>query len=77
MSKNVKLDSDEDGVKVNQTMYRGLIPSIKYVTTTRKDIFFSGGYVQGFKLHLRRHISRMPNTFCDTIRKPGLQLSNM
>jgi len=32
------LDKDESGIKVNQTMFRGMIGSLLYLTTSRPDI---------------------------------------
>ncbi|XP_015168508.1 uncharacterized mitochondrial protein AtMg00810-like [Solanum tuberosum] len=41
MSISVKLDLDEDGVEVNQTMYRGIIRSLLYLTASKPNIIFS------------------------------------
>jgi len=40
MSTNCYLEADEAGLEVNQTMYRGLIGSLLYLTTSRPDIMF-------------------------------------
>ncbi|XP_075099216.1 uncharacterized protein LOC142176057 [Nicotiana tabacum] len=37
-----QLDMDESGSLVNQTMYRGIIGSLLYLTSNRPDIVFSG-----------------------------------
>lgn len=49
MSTNVKLDKNEDGVEVNQTMYRGIIGSLLYLTASRPDIVFSVGMCARFQ----------------------------
>ncbi|XP_073152802.1 secreted RxLR effector protein 161-like [Henckelia pumila] len=41
MSSPVKLDKDEDGISVEVTMYRGLIGSLLYLTTSKSDIVFA------------------------------------
>jgi len=38
MSTHVKLDRDENGVEVNQTIYRGIIRSLMYLSASRPDI---------------------------------------
>ncbi|XP_070025358.1 uncharacterized mitochondrial protein AtMg00810-like [Nicotiana sylvestris] len=38
-----RLDIDESGSPVNQTMYRGIIGSLLYLTANRLDIVFSVG----------------------------------
>ena len=38
MSTSVKLDMDEDGIRVNKTMYRELIGSLLYLTARKPDI---------------------------------------
>ncbi|XP_049342929.1 uncharacterized protein LOC125807259 [Solanum verrucosum] len=49
MSTSVKLDLDGDGIEVNQTMYRGIIGSLMYLTTSRPDIVFSVGMCVRFQ----------------------------
>ncbi|XP_017405360.1 secreted RxLR effector protein 161-like [Vigna angularis] len=41
MATSCYLDKDESGEKVNQTMYRGMIGSLLYFTTSRADIMQS------------------------------------
>ena len=41
MSSNSKLDNDEKGMSVDQKLYRGMIRSLFYLTTSRPDIMFS------------------------------------
>ena len=41
MVTNVRLDEDTNGINVDQTMYRGMIKSLLYLTTSRPDIVFS------------------------------------
>ena len=40
MSTVVKLDADDKGKSVNITVYRGMVGSLLYLTTTRPDIMF-------------------------------------
>ncbi|XP_070009497.1 uncharacterized mitochondrial protein AtMg00810-like [Nicotiana sylvestris] len=44
-----RLDVDETGSPVNQTMYRGIIGSLLYLTANRPDIVFSVGLCARFK----------------------------
>ena len=41
MATNVRLDKDTNGINVNQTMYRGMIGSLLYLTASGHDIAFS------------------------------------
>ena len=41
MNNTYKLDRDEEGKKVNQKLYRGMIGSLLYLTASRLDITFS------------------------------------
>ena len=41
MSSSLSLDKDENGKKVNQKEYRGMIGSLLYLTASRPDIMFS------------------------------------
>ena len=41
MSSSIKLDMDEKGKPVNSTMYRSMIGSLLYLTTSRPDIMYS------------------------------------
>ena len=41
MSSSGKLDQDEEGISVDQKLYRGIIGSLLYLTTSRPDIMFS------------------------------------
>ena len=41
MGTATKLDKDEQGKEVNETMYRGMIGSLLYLTASRPDIMFS------------------------------------
>jgi len=40
MATGTKLDKDEKGISVNETMYRGMIGSLLYLTASRPDIMF-------------------------------------
>nr|XP_016450728.1 PREDICTED: uncharacterized mitochondrial protein AtMg00810-like [Nicotiana tabacum] len=44
-----RLDMDETGSPVNQTMYRGIIGSLLYFTASRPDIVFSVGLCARFQ----------------------------
>ncbi|XP_074291616.1 secreted RxLR effector protein 161-like [Silene latifolia] len=41
MVSSTKLDKDENGKKVDETMYRGMIGSLLYLTASRPDILYS------------------------------------
>ena len=41
MSSSGKLDQDEEGISVDQKLYRGMIGSLLYLTASRPDIMFS------------------------------------
>ncbi|WVZ58245.1 LOW QUALITY PROTEIN: hypothetical protein U9M48_008531 [Paspalum notatum var. saurae] len=41
MATNTKLDTDESGIKVDQTLYRSMIGSLLYLCASRPDIMFS------------------------------------
>ena len=41
MSPTCKLDKDEEGINIDQKLYRGIIGSLLYLTTSRPDILFS------------------------------------
>ncbi|XP_033515274.1 secreted RxLR effector protein 161-like [Nicotiana tomentosiformis] len=44
-----RLDMDEPGSPVNETMYRGIIGSVLYLTASRPDIVFSLGLCARFE----------------------------
>ncbi|XP_070011151.1 uncharacterized mitochondrial protein AtMg00810-like [Nicotiana sylvestris] len=44
-----RLDMDETGSPINQTMYRGIIVSLLYLTANRPDIVFSVGICASFQ----------------------------
>ncbi|WVZ75656.1 LOW QUALITY PROTEIN: hypothetical protein U9M48_023691 [Paspalum notatum var. saurae] len=41
MATNIKLDPDESGIKVDQTLYQSMIGSLLYLCASRPDIMFS------------------------------------
>ncbi|XP_070013927.1 uncharacterized mitochondrial protein AtMg00810-like [Nicotiana sylvestris] len=43
-----RLDMDESGSHVNQTMYRGIIRSLLYLTASRLDVVFNVGLCARF-----------------------------
>ena len=49
MATNVRLDEDTNGIDVDQTMYRGMIGSLLYLTASRPDISFSVGLCARFQ----------------------------
>ncbi|XP_073153827.1 secreted RxLR effector protein 161-like [Henckelia pumila] len=49
MSASIKLDKDEAGTSVDQTLFRGLIGSLIYCTASRLDIMFSVGLCARFQ----------------------------
>ncbi|XP_070010803.1 secreted RxLR effector protein 161-like [Nicotiana sylvestris] len=44
-----KLDMDDSGSPINQTMYRGIIGSLLYITASRPNIVFSVGLCSRFR----------------------------
>ncbi|XP_070047106.1 secreted RxLR effector protein 161-like [Nicotiana tomentosiformis] len=46
---STRLDMDEPGSPVNQTMYRGIIGSLLYLTASRPDIIYSVGICARFQ----------------------------
>ena len=57
MGTSCYLDKDESGIEVNQTMFRGMIGSLLYLTTNRPDIMqFVCVCVLVFKPILKNHI---------------------
>ncbi|WVZ95620.1 hypothetical protein U9M48_041356 [Paspalum notatum var. saurae] len=53
MSTSTALDADEDGKKVDQKVYRGMIGSLLYLTATRPDIQFAVGLCAHFQAFSR------------------------
>ena len=49
MATNVRLDKDPNGTNIDQTMYRGMIGSLLYLTASRPDISFSLGLCVRFQ----------------------------
>ncbi|XP_015166446.1 uncharacterized mitochondrial protein AtMg00810-like [Solanum tuberosum] len=49
MGTNSKLDADDSGPMVHETMYIGIIGSLMYLTTRRYDIMFSVGMCARFQ----------------------------
>ncbi|XP_073133767.1 secreted RxLR effector protein 161-like [Henckelia pumila] len=49
MSASIKLDKDEAGSSIYQTLFRGLIGSLLYLTASRPDIMFSVGLCARFQ----------------------------
>ena len=41
MSPNCRLDKDEDGINIDQKLYRDIIGSLLYLTASRPDFLFS------------------------------------
>ena len=44
----VKFTNEEGGIRVNSTLYRSLIGSLRYLTHTRPDLLFSVGFLSRF-----------------------------
>nr|XP_016445951.1 PREDICTED: uncharacterized mitochondrial protein AtMg00810-like [Nicotiana tabacum] len=51
-----RLDMDEPGSPVNQTIYRGIIGSLLYLTTSRPDIMFNMGLCARISGGLAKHV---------------------
>ena len=49
MATNVRLDEDLNGINVDQTIYRGMIGSLLYLTASRPNIEFSVGLCASFQ----------------------------
>ena len=49
MSTSIKLDKDENEKNVDEKLYRGMIVSLLYLTTSRFDIMFSVGICARFQ----------------------------
>ena len=49
MGKNSKLVADESDSPVNQTMYRGIIGCLLYLTASKPDIVYSIGMCARFQ----------------------------
>ncbi|KAK0594508.1 hypothetical protein LWI29_019440 [Acer saccharum] len=58
MSTTLKLSKDASGKSVDQTLYRGMIGSLLYLTASRHDISFSVGVCARYQSDPRRsHLS--------------------
>jgi len=53
---NTKLGNDPSGQYVDITLYRSMIGSLLYLTTSRPDIAFSAGVLLDFNLIQKNHI---------------------
>ena len=56
MATNVRLDKDTNDINVDQTMYRGMIGSILYLTVSRPNIAFSVGLCARFQSNPKESI---------------------
>ena len=56
MATSCYLDKDELGIEVNQTMFRGMIGSLLYLTTSRPDIMQFVCVCARYQASLRNHI---------------------
>ena len=60
MSPTCKLDKDEEGHSINQKLYRGMIGSLLYLTTSWPGILFSIYICARFQVNLKEsHILAM------------------
>ena len=56
MQQNVKLSCADDSKEVNATMYRQMVGSLNYLTTTRPDIAYSVSVLSQFMANLKKAI---------------------
>ena len=56
MSPSLKLDSNLDGKKVDVTLYKGMIGSLLYLTTSRLDIMLNVCLCARYQADTRNHI---------------------
>ena len=59
MATNGHLDLDVDGKPVDQSLYRSIIGSLLYLTTSRPDIMFSVCLCARFQANPKNHTSRL------------------
>jgi hypothetical protein len=50
---HLKMIKDEKGVSIDQSLYRNIIGTILYLTTSRQDITFAVGVCARYQLSLR------------------------
>ena len=56
MATNVRLDEDSNGIDVDQTMYRGMIGSLLYLTASNSILLLVLVYVLDFNQTQKNHI---------------------
>ena len=56
MSTTTFLDKDENGKNVDQKLYRDMIGSLLYITSSRPDIMFNVSLCPRYQSTLRNHI---------------------
>ena len=65
MSTTLKLSKDASGKSVDQTLYRGMIGSLLYLTASRPDISFSVGVCARYQSdHKESHLSSVKRVIC-------------
>ena len=75
MSTSTKLDSDDSGKLVDQKLYRGMIGSLLYLTTSRPDIMFSVCLCARFQAHPKEsHLIAVKRIFRYLKKTPNLGL---
>ena len=57
MTIGCKLSKDNDSKEVDQKLYRSMIGSLLYVTTSRPDVMQAIGLVAKFQAKPRKHMS--------------------
>ena len=75
MSTSTKLDSDEEGKSVDLKLYRSMIGSLLYLTTSRHDIMFSVCLCATFQSNPKEsHVFAVKRIFWYLKHKPNLGL---
>ncbi|XP_073525497.1 uncharacterized protein [Phyllobates terribilis] len=65
VSTGTKLDTDLNGPKTNETLYRGMVGSLMYLIASRRDIFFAVSLCARFQSDPREsHVAIIKQILC-------------